>query len=142
MSYTITDACNGCGACKKVCPVDAIQGKKKELHKIDETMCIECGVCGRICPKDAVLDQFGKTCVMVKRSGWEKPLIDLDECMSCVVCIDACPVNGLALSEARDKEKDPHGYPYIKEEKACIGCGFCAIECPVDAIAMTVPAPQ
>ena len=142
MSYRITDACNGCGACKKICPVTAIEGKKKEPHIIDEALCIECGVCGRVCPKSAVLDQFGKQCVMVKRSQWRRPLFDSNTCMSCNICIDACPVSCLSLSDPVDRKKDPHGYPYVKDEKACIGCGFCAEECPVDAVVMMEPAAQ
>lgn len=142
MSYTITDACNGCGACRKICPADAIEGKKKEIHIIDDALCIECGACGKVCPKGAVMSQFGMQCLMVKKSQWEKPRFDLNICMSCNVCIDACPVNCIALTDARDRNKDPHGYPFVAEEKACIGCGFCALECPVDAIVMAVPAQQ
>lgn len=142
MSYTITDACNGCGACKKICPVESIEGKKKAIHSINETVCIECGACGKVCPQGAVLDQSGTACVMMKRSQWEKPIFDLALCMSCTVCVDTCPLNSLVMSDARDRKRDPHGYPYLKDEKACIGCGFCALECPVDAITMTAPALQ
>ncbi|MEA3470963.1 MAG: 4Fe-4S binding protein [Thermodesulfobacteriota bacterium] len=134
MSYTITDLCNGCGACIRLCPVDAIQGEKKEKHHIVEALCIDCGACGRICPEGAVKDHSGALCVMVKRSQWEKPRFNNKTCTSCNICIDACPVSCLVLSGA--SEKDPHGYPFLKDEKACIACGFCAEECPVDAVTM------
>ncbi|HOO89737.1 MAG TPA: 4Fe-4S binding protein [Syntrophales bacterium] len=137
MAYRITDACNGCGACQKICPVDAIDGEKKELHVIDEARCIECGSCGRICPQQAVQDGFGIACETIKHSKWEKPVFDRKKCMSCTICIDACPVKCLALSEA--EAKDPHGYPYLEKEKICLGCGFCAYECPVNAVTMAVP---
>ena len=134
MAYKITDTCNGCGACKKVCPVDAIHGEKEELHVIEDALCLECGACGRICPNGAVQDGLGIVCEMIKRSGWEKPVFDRKKCMSCMICIDACPVGCLSLSES--VPGDPHGYPYLENEKSCLGCGFCACECPVDAVTM------
>ena len=47
--------CDACGACKKVCPTDAIEGvKKEEVHRIIEEKCTSCGACRTVCPKDAV----------------------------------------------------------------------------------------
>jgi Na+-translocating ferredoxin:NAD+ oxidoreductase subunit B len=138
MPYRITSDCNGCGACVKICPADAISGGKKEVHNVDEALCIECGACGRICPKAAVLDGAGKLCTMIKRSQWNKPEFDNGLCMSCNICIEACPVRCLALGEPKGR-KDLHGYPHLKEDKACIGCGFCAAECPVAAVTMKAP---
>jgi len=78
---------------------------------------------------------------MAKRSRWEKPEFKHEACMSCTICIDACPAHCLEMSEAKDSG-NTHAYPYLKAEKACIGCGFCAAECPVDAIFMRTPAPR
>ena len=134
MSHHIGESCDGCGACARLCPADAIAGEKKTRHIIDAGTCIECGTCGRLCPRRAVTDAFGIPCEMVKRSAWEKPRFDAGLCMSCGICIDACPAHCLGLSEDRQKER--HALPFLAEEKRCLGCGFCARECPVTAISM------
>ena len=55
ITYSIDEEnCTGCGACKKVCPVEAITGEKKELHTIDPDKCIRCGACMAACNFDAV----------------------------------------------------------------------------------------
>jgi len=139
MPYSITKACTGCTACVRKCPVGAITGERKKVHKIDPDLCIDCGVCGRICPaKGAVLDNLGNTCTFIKPALWQRPEIDIKTCTSCNICIDTCPLGCISLSKNAGA-RDNHGYPYLSDEKACIGCGFCAADCPVDAIVMRVP---
>mgnify|MGYP001092669646 CR=1 FL=1 len=54
-NFYITEACKACGLCKKECPVDAISGEKKVIHKIDLDVCIKCGACMEKCPFDAIV---------------------------------------------------------------------------------------
>jgi len=46
--------CTGCQACYRSCPVNAISGKKKKVHTINNNKCIRCGVCLETCKFDAV----------------------------------------------------------------------------------------
>lgn len=46
--------CNGCGACRPICPVGAINGQKGHRHVIDKDRCIGCGVCLNVCPTRAI----------------------------------------------------------------------------------------
>ncbi len=46
--------CPGCGICIKHCPVEAISGEKKQVHRIDPDKCSKCGDCIENCPFDAI----------------------------------------------------------------------------------------
>ncbi len=49
------DACTGCAACFKKCPVDAIIGSPRHPHFIVQDKCIGCGTCHEVCKFNAVL---------------------------------------------------------------------------------------
>ncbi len=55
LTYTIDENCNGCTACARACPTDAITGEKKQLHVINQDACIKCGKCFTVCRFDAVI---------------------------------------------------------------------------------------
>lgn len=54
LTYQIKENCVGCSACKKVCPVEAISGSPKQIHKINQNLCIKCGACWRVCKFNAI----------------------------------------------------------------------------------------
>ncbi len=43
--------CKACGICRKKCPVEAIEGAPKAVHRIIQERCIRCGTCFEVCPK-------------------------------------------------------------------------------------------
>jgi NADH:ubiquinone oxidoreductase subunit F (NADH-binding)/(2Fe-2S) ferredoxin/NAD-dependent dihydropyrimidine dehydrogenase PreA subunit len=54
IKYLIKDNCVGCTACKRACPVNAIEGSPKHKHKVDQSLCIRCGLCLSTCKFSAI----------------------------------------------------------------------------------------
>jgi len=46
-----------------------------------------------------------------------------DACIACGSCLEACPVEAIAIGEV-----------YFIDPNTCIDCGACATECPTEAI--------
>ncbi len=56
MHYEIQpDKCRGCTLCARKCPANAITGKVKEPHVIDQSKCIKCGACMEGCKFSAII---------------------------------------------------------------------------------------
>ncbi|MBN2857088.1 MAG: 4Fe-4S binding protein [Candidatus Delongbacteria bacterium] len=51
----VENNCVGCGACKRVCPSEAISGELKQIHLIDQEKCIKCGACYKKCRFNAIV---------------------------------------------------------------------------------------
>ncbi len=48
------EACKGCTACARNCPVGAIKGTVKMPHEINQELCIKCGTCIEKCKFNAI----------------------------------------------------------------------------------------
>jgi NAD-dependent dihydropyrimidine dehydrogenase PreA subunit len=51
----VPDKCTGCAVCLRACPQEAISGKRREPHLIDQEKCIQCGACYEVCRFDAIV---------------------------------------------------------------------------------------
>ncbi|NCC71852.1 MAG: NADH-quinone oxidoreductase subunit NuoF [Sphingobacteriia bacterium] len=50
----IPENCVGCTACARNCPVHCISGERKQVHEIDQSVCIKCGACYEKCKFNAI----------------------------------------------------------------------------------------
>ncbi len=60
--HVLVSKCTGCGKCIKACDDDAIMGKAKFVHVINQRKCTQCGACYKACPEKAIV-----------RAGAKKP---------------------------------------------------------------------
>ncbi|MBF0285815.1 MAG: electron transport complex subunit RsxB [Magnetococcales bacterium] len=54
VAYIHEEACIGCTACIKACPVDAIIGGNKQSHTVVTDICTACEKCVEPCPVDCI----------------------------------------------------------------------------------------
>jgi formate hydrogenlyase subunit 6/NADH:ubiquinone oxidoreductase subunit I len=139
MAYHITEACIGCTACARNCPVFAIAGERGQLHSINAARCVECGVCGRVCPKAAVTDGTGAVCAAVKWAEWLKPAVDGELCSACGICVNDCTPGALGISLPAFRG-DIRVHAELTGPAKCVGCAICRDHCPLGAITMIAPA--
>lgn len=63
------------------------------------------------------------------------PIFSFENCVRCGICVQACPVSCLAMTNIRKQGKYKKPCPETAED-TCIGCGICAKACPMDVISM------
>lgn len=120
----ISDNCSGCRVCKMVCAMEnfrevnpaksalKIVGHFPDPGKYQIFICTQCGKCAEACPTDAIHLVDGVY------------LINDEECIGCMTCVDACPEGVMFQHKSSDKP--------IK----CTLCGECANICPREALVM------
>jgi ferredoxin hydrogenase len=62
-----SDICTGCGRCKDVCPVGAVEGVQGTPHSIREDVCVLCGQCVQQCSAFASFYEQHPACIAEKK---------------------------------------------------------------------------
>jgi len=131
MAFSINRRCDGCSACVRQCPTQAIFGEFKKSYSIDSNRCIDCGVCGQICPIEAVVNERGEIAARVERNDRLRPTVDFDMCNGCAMCVDICPFHCIEIVGG-----PLMGISVLANPLACVSCDECMHVCLKHAIKM------
>jgi len=63
------------------------------------------------------------------------PIIEESSCTGCGKCVDACPVEAMALISANNPH-EPKRKKGLVDQRICLGCGVCVRVCPADSISL------
>lgn len=65
----------------------------------------------------------------------KKPVFEIDNCVSCGICAQSCPLSCITLSLSAKQGKYRNLFPVVDHD-SCIGCGRCADDCPMGCLEM------
>jgi ferredoxin len=85
-----------------------------------------CNCCGCCCEAMIAARKFGML-NPVHTSNF-LPVVDEAACNGCGKCVNACPVEAMALVSANDPDR-PHAKKAKVDEELCLGCGVCVRTC-------------
>ncbi len=77
----------------------------------------------------------GKTMGLMRNAMIAKPVINIDKCVKCGICVKMCPVDPKAVNwQNGDKSQAP-----VHQYQDCIRCFCCQELCPESAITINLP---
>jgi Na+-translocating ferredoxin:NAD+ oxidoreductase RNF subunit RnfB len=102
-------------------------------ENIRESVNFICNCCGCCCEALIAARRFGFL-HPVHTSNFI-PVIDTAACTGCGQCVEACPVQALALVSANDP-RQPRKKIARLDRELCLGCAVCVAACPQHCIAL------
>ncbi len=102
-------------------------------ENVREAVSFICNCCGCCCEAMIAARRFGFL-HPVQTSNY-LPVSDDACCSGCGTCVEACPVQALALVAAIDPRQPKRKIARLDPE-LCLGCGVCAAACPMKCISL------
>ncbi|MBU0927507.1 MAG: 4Fe-4S dicluster domain-containing protein [Spirochaetes bacterium] len=96
-----------------------------------------CNCCGCCCEALVAQRRFGLL-HPVHTTNY-MPSIAIERCAGCGMCVDACPVEAVALVSAEDPRRPKRRKAEVRED-SCLGCGLCVRACPTGALSLRARA--
>ncbi len=92
----VEEMCTGCRVCARGCPVDAIEGRKGEIHSVVHETCIRCGACFEACRFDAIRASSGRYARTSggKSGGLRRDPVRCERCGAAVAPAAGAPRSG------------------------------------------------
>lgn len=122
MAYIIDkEKCVGCGYCKFLCLLGAVEERRendRDYYEIAADKCAGCGQCSDGCLVGCIYPAEGQRKI-------KRVYIDKEKCIGCTLCKRGCPADAI---DGVVKQ------PFEIREDLCIKCGVCAEKCKMDAV--------
>jgi ferredoxin len=92
-----------------------------------------CNCCGCCCEALIAQRRFGSL-NQVHTTNFI-PQVNLETCNGCVKCMNACPVEAMALVSANDPRRPQRRIAKVDQD-ICLGCGVCVRACPTNSLTL------
>jgi len=102
-------------------------------ENVRESVSFICNCCGCCC--EALLAAKRFALLKPVATTAYLPAVDLAACSGCGRCVEACPVESMALVSASDP-RSPRRKKARVDESTCLGCGVCVRACPGGALSL------
>jgi Pyruvate/2-oxoacid:ferredoxin oxidoreductase delta subunit len=130
------------GAARRVEPAECLdllrQARERGLVQFGENVrerpSFICNCCGCCCEALVAARRFGFLHPVHTTNFL--PAVDTERCSGCGLCVEACPVEALAIVSANDPGDRRSKVARVDEER-CLGCGVCVPACKRAGLALT-----
>lgn len=135
LNRSVSEECNGCGACGQVCPTGAAPDAQEKWRKSE---CLLCMNCDDVCPRNAVSFGFSrKPSGAALDLGKRQVLGSIIAGMVAAPLLKVSPLKKAAAAEPR-LIRPPGSLEEVDFLRKCIKCGQCMKVCTTNGLQPTL----